>query len=57
MLEQCGFEYVNSYIEGIILRFDWLVDNGYTIKDSQIEIIGVPHQSMGIFEYIVGGRD
>jgi len=68
-LEQWGVDQANSYLEGIIKRFDWLAENPllgkqrddikkeyycfpegmhlvfYIIKDGQIEIIGVPHQS------------
>ena len=75
-LEQWGVEQANTYLEAIIQRFDWLVDNPllgkqrddikkgyycfpegmhlvfYTIEDNQIEIIGVPHQSMDIVEYL-----
>lgn len=75
-LEQWGVEQANFYLEAIISRFDWLVDNPllgkhrddikegyycfpegmhiifYQIKEEQIEIIGIPHQSMDIIEYL-----
>jgi len=75
-LEQWGVDQANTYLEAIIQRFDWLVDNPlvgkprddikegyycfpegmhivfYKINDDQIEIIGVPHQSMDIVEYL-----
>jgi len=75
-MEQWGVEQANTYLEAIIQRFDWLVDNPllgkqrddikegyycfpegmhlvfYIIKDNQIEIIGIPHQSMDIVEYL-----
>ena len=75
-LEQWGADQASTYLEAIIQRFDWLVDNPllgkqrddikkgyycfpegmhlifYTIKDSQIEIIGIPHQSMDIIDYL-----
>jgi len=71
-LEQWGVDQANTYLEAIIKRFDWLVENPllgknrndikegyycfpegmhlvfYLIKETQLEIIGVPHQSMDI---------
>lgn len=75
-LEQWRVDLANTYLEAIIKRFDWLVENPllgknrhdikegyycfpegmhiifYVLKDIQIEIIGIPHQSMDIVEYL-----
>ena len=74
--EQWGIIQADSYLEALIQRFDWLVENPalgkprddvkqgyfcfpegmhlvfYILVNHQLEIIGIPHQSMDVVEYL-----
>jgi toxin ParE1/3/4 len=77
-LEQWSVDQANTYLDAIIKRFDWLVENPllgksrddikegyyyfpegmhlvfYVIRETRIEIIGIPHQSMDSDDYFTG---
>ncbi len=75
-VEQWGITQADKYLEALIQRFEWLVENPslgkprddvkqgyfcfpegmhlvfYILVNDQVEIIGVPHKSMDIIEYL-----